>query len=659
MKYLKYCAAVFAGTVCLQAHAQTIRSYPSEYASGEAEVAVHIVENVVGLRFNQIPSDETIVVTSEALRGVGIDGQLDDERQSLRANWIVFFGTNEAQGAVTHRYINDVRAELDNVNVGLATENRAERVLYVGQVLWRDADPDAWMLLNDRLVVRFRDDFGVDDLLEETIARDAPVGEANAPIDAEPGTSLRSWVEAVPSPLSSRAGPGRRAVLRVSPESPFSALELANRIHRLEITDYATPDFFSLMEKRSYFPKDQYFDFQWPLHNTGSYPDPPGGQLEADADIDAPEAWEITRGAADIVVAVLDDGVEGDHPDLAANIVPNPQMLRRNFTGTGLEHDTNPQINGDAHGTEVAGVVAASMDNDTSENGCDPHCEGIAGICPQCRILPIRVVYASDLSVAEGVAQASNEDADVIVAAFGIKRLDDNGVLREVVEEAVAEGRGGLGIPIFWAMPNVDDTEVPCTVGTSSLANVIKVGLSDSNDKLQTVAGSWNFKTGGCIDLVASSWVEDADTTMSVWSTDIECEPGSDSWEQCSETQQEFRGNAQTAYVPWFGGTSGATALAGGTAGLMLSLDPELTWRRVWATLAATAEKIDDGVTGYYPRNLEGFNLSVLFSDHAGFGRINAARALEAVCEPPWPHAQLMSGACIRIPRAPTDLNPN
>ena len=110
---------------------------------------------------------------------------------------------------------------------------------------------------------------------------------------------------------------------------------------------------------------------QWGLHNTGQT----GGT--ADKDIDAPEAWNITTGSSEIVVAVLDTGIDYTHPDLAANIWTNPGEI----AGDGIDDDGNGKIddvhgydfvNGSAdrdplddhrHGTHVAGTIAAAGNN--------------------------------------------------------------------------------------------------------------------------------------------------------------------------------------------------------------------------------------------------------------------------------------------------------
>ena len=115
-------------------------------------------------------------------------------------------------------------------------------------------------------------------------------------------------------------------------------------------------------------PNDTQWNQQWGLHNTGQT----GGT--ADEDIDAPEAWNITTGSSDIVVAVLDTGIDYTHPDLAANMWTNPGEI----AGDSIDNDGNgldrrrarlrlrQRRNGDAdpmddhrHGTHVAGTIAA------------------------------------------------------------------------------------------------------------------------------------------------------------------------------------------------------------------------------------------------------------------------------------------------------------
>ena len=142
-------------------------------------------------------------------------------------------------------------------------------------------------------------------------------------------------------------------------------------------------------------PTDSEFDALWGLHNTGQ-----GGRT-VDADIDAPQAWEISTGSPDIVVAVIDTGVDYTHPDLAANMWVNPGEI----ADDGIDNDENgfiddvygydfvngifsedpeedglwqpgeklwnsaPPMDDNGHGTHVAGIIGAVGDNASGVTG--------------------------------------------------------------------------------------------------------------------------------------------------------------------------------------------------------------------------------------------------------------------------------------------------
>lgn len=104
----------------------------------------------------------------------------------------------------------------------------------------------------------------------------------------------------------------------------------------------------------TFIPDDSLFGMQWHYHNTGQTGGTP------DADIDLPEAWEITKGDTNVIVAVVDEGIEYYHPDLMANMWPS---LGYNFAD-----DTVAIVPGD-HGTHVAGTVAANTNNTAGVSG--------------------------------------------------------------------------------------------------------------------------------------------------------------------------------------------------------------------------------------------------------------------------------------------------
>ncbi len=148
---------------------------------------------------------------------------------------------------------------------------------------------------------------------------------------------------------------------------------------------------------------DPQYASQWGLNNTGQT----GGTV--DADVDAPEAWPLIPLLSPSIVAVLDDGIEVNHPDLAANIVTNPLEILDGIDNDGNgfiddikgwdfadgDNDATPPSTSSSHGTHVAGIVAAVSDNAT----------GVASASRNVKILPVRFyrgqsTWISDLILA-------------------------------------------------------------------------------------------------------------------------------------------------------------------------------------------------------------------------------------------------------------------
>ncbi len=103
-----------------------------------------------------------------------------------------------------------------------------------------------------------------------------------------------------------------------------SAFAIANSLFETGMFIHAAPDFFVKAFTTEHIPNDTYFSQQWYLHNTGQGTND-GKSTTPDADIDAPEAWDITQGSPGIVIAVLDHGVSSNHPDL-----PDTRQVRLN-----------------------------------------------------------------------------------------------------------------------------------------------------------------------------------------------------------------------------------------------------------------------------------------------------------------------------------------
>lgn len=157
--------------------------------------------------------------------------------------------------------------------------------------------------------------------------------------------------------------------------------------------------------------QDEYFDDQWSLQNT-------------QAGIDAPRAWEIARGdtvEGGIIIAVLDSGIDLGHPDLDQKILKPISFLPGEST-------VQDRI---GHGTKVAGIAAAVTGNGVA----------MAGVCPGCRLMPIKI--ASDgfaitsANVARALLYAFENGAHVINMSFFVDDAVNNDLAQKIVDASI------------------------------------------------------------------------------------------------------------------------------------------------------------------------------------------------------------------------------
>ncbi|MCL4194847.1 MAG: S8 family serine peptidase, partial [Thermoguttaceae bacterium] len=176
---------------------------------------------------------------------------------------------------------------------------------------------------------------------------------------------------------------------------------------------YALPDY---QIRADYIPNDAQFGKMWGLSNTGQT----GGTV--DADIDAPEAWDVTRGSSSIVVAVIDTGVDYNHPDLKANMWLNADEIPGNridddrngyiddIYGWDFANDDSNPTDDNGHGTHVAGTIAAQGNNTL----------GVTGVAPGVKLMALKfldstgsgytsdAILALDYAVANGARISNN-----------------------------------------------------------------------------------------------------------------------------------------------------------------------------------------------------------------------------------------------------------
>jgi hypothetical protein len=322
-------------------------------------------------------------------------------------------------------------------------------------------------------------------------------------------------------------------------------------------------------------PNDEYWPMQWHLHNTGQSGGTPG------ADINALEAWEITAGDPNIVVAVLDTGVDMDHPDLVNNLVPGYDFY---------QNDDLPEPGGgsqiDAHGTNCAGLVAAEGNNNI----------GVLGVAWKCKIMPIRLgLEISEQVAASAIRWAAEQGADVISCSWG---LQDASAIHSAVQDVTTIGgigREGKGCVVFFAV-NIQNAQID-TRGTAAYPEVIAVGATNEDDR------RWSYSNFGVeLDVVAPS--SRPYFQGSIWTTDITGAAGLNN-----------RNTDILDYTDKHGGCSASAPIAAGVAALILSVEPNLTNDEVRHFLQRSAKDLGDpGRDDYY-----------------GWGRVDARAALDMV----------------------------
>lgn len=400
----------------------------------------------------------------------------------------------------------------------------------------------------------------------------------------------------------------------VSPDALLLELQSSPDVELAEFDGIAHATGAALTPDDPYFPTHQYS-----LFNSGVQP--PYDPGTAGADIEMEAGWQFTTGDTSTVLAIIDTGVDLEHPEFAGRIWENLDE------GTdGLDLDGNGYVddrygydfaNNDPwpdddnkHGSHCAGIAAATGNNGT----------GVAGINWNCKIMALKVLNAQGsgflTDVAEGITYAANEGAHVMNLSIGGPHA--------ALEQTAIEYAIAAGVVVCAAMGN-DNHSIPSY--PAAYDGVISVGATNSRDERAfgpdcelEVEGS-NF--GPWIDVVAAG--------DNVWST-FPIEFGS--------------------YGPYCL-TSMASPHVAGLASLILALRPEYTVDSVRRLIRMSAE---DQV-GPPEEDTPGWD------QYFGFGRINARIALQAlvlefppIIDVPGPQA-IYDGDLLQFTISATDSN--
>lgn len=389
----------------------------------------------------------------------------------------------------------------------------------------------------------------------------------------------------------------RYIVVPASVKRASRTLDLANRLAEADdVVSYAAPNFLSEVRKKQV--NDPRFSAQWHLHNRGQ------GRGLAAQDVRALGAWKLVGGGNPrIVIAIVDDGVDLDHPDLRANIWKNPargapDRHGRDFLDDDDPFNPRPKVfvapyddtdTNDIHGTPCAGVAAAVGNNNA----------GVTGIAWGCRLLAVKVLAGPDLAPSDRIADAiryASLHADVLSCSWGAAPHPD---IESAIGFAASRGRSGLGALVCAATGNEGARRIAFPADAQEA-----LAIGACNDRGRRSRYS-NYGPG--LALLAPSNDDDAQR-QGITTTDVSL---------------RGKGYSSGAYCDDFGGTSSATPLAAGVAALVLSADPTLASTEVRDVLTSTAEKIDAARAKY--RNG--------YSTQYGFGRVNAEAAVAAALQ--------------------------
>ncbi|MBW3021333.1 S8 family serine peptidase [Candidatus Woesearchaeota archaeon] len=338
----------------------------------------------------------------------------------------------------------------------------------------------------------------------------------------------------------------------------LSLKEIIEKLRAHPMVEYAEPNYLRYLDAT---PNDTRYPEMWGLHNygqTGGIPD---------ADVDAPEAWDIATGNPDFVVADIDSGMDMSHPDLAANVWTNPDEI----PGNGIDDDGNGYID-DVHGWDFAWDDNDPSDTDIACAGHGTHTAGtigaqgnngigVTGINWDVKIMPLKAFKtlllifcsAADSDIISAINYAADKGVKISNNSYG------GGPYNQAVHDAIkasrslfvaASGNGGLDAV-------GDDNDVtPHYPSSYNLLNILSVAATDHND----VLASFSNYGMTSVDLGAPG--------VSILST------------------------TPNNNYSFFNGTSMATPHVTGAAALLWDHDPTLTVNEVkWRLLKGADQK--------------------------------------------------------------------
>jgi hypothetical protein len=363
---------------------------------------------------------------------------------------------------------------------------------------------------------------------------------------------------------------------------------IADHLLKEKQVEYCHPE---LVQERRF--KSPAHPLQWHLDKTRI------SGKEVDNHVNIRKAWMVTRGEG-ITVAIIDDGVDINHPEFSGRIM-HP------YDATEGNEDPRPKLEDDTHGTPCAGIACAAGLKD-----------GASGTAPESSLMPIRLRSGlGSIAEANAFVWAADHGADVISCSWGPSdgdwwKPDDPLHLRSTalpdstrlaMEYALKKGRGGKGCVILFAAGN--GREEVMNDGYCSYKGVIAVAACNDSGK-RSVYSDFGDAVWTCFPSNDFEWEDfkhPAPLSEGLRTTDRLGKPG----------------YAESDYTNAFGGTSGACPGVAGVVALVLAANPSYTQKQIKQLIRRSCQKIDPEGGKYNEKG---------HSPYYGYGRIDAGKAV-------------------------------
>ena len=361
---------------------------------------------------------------------------------------------------------------------------------------------------------------------------------------------------------------------------------------------------------------DPLYEDQWHLKNTAQFVGARSGE-----DINVEPVWAGTAGnsgavkGSGVLVAVVDDGLQLAHEDLAANIAANKSWDY-------ADRDTDPTSTLLYHGTNVAGLIAAR----------DLNGVGVRGVAPRASLAGYNLLWTetpSTTNISDAMTRnhvevdVSNNSWGLAIDELGEAEPPSDSLWQLGIEEGINKGRDGKGVIYVWSAGNggsdgQDNSNYDYQTNNRHVISVCAVdGRGKQADYSEPGANIWLCAPGGDDVFVNGGW-----TRLGLPTTDLK---GSAGGNPATGLADDY---TDQSYTRGFVGTSASAPIVSGVVALMLEANPGLGWRDVRLILAETARKNDVFDSDWSVTSPMSGQPQYTINHKYGFGVVDAAAAV-------------------------------